>query len=82
MLPYSIRREAMGITGFTLPTMYKWITSPDGRHSILHPFRRGHYLGSGTADSVLYQAGLDGDTIFDEVKRYLDYLVKKEPAHY
>jgi transketolase len=80
MFPYSIRKEAMGITGFTMPTMYRWITSPEGRHRILHPFKKGYYLGSGTAESVLYQAGLDGDTIFKEVKNYLDYMVKKKPA--
>jgi transketolase len=80
ILPYSVRSEAMGITGFTLPTMYKWITNSDGRHRILHPFKKGYYLGSGTADSVLYQAGLDGDTILNEVKNYLDFMVKKKPA--
>ncbi len=80
ILPYAVRREAMGITGFTLPTMYKWITDSDGRHRILHPFKKGFYLGSGTADSVLYQAGLDGDTILKEVKNYLDFMVKKKPA--
>ncbi len=77
LLPYSVRNEAMGITGFTLPTMYKWITNSEGRRRILHPFRKGYYLGSGTAESVMYQAGLDGDTIFKEVKNYLDYMVKK-----
>lgn len=80
LLPYSVRQEAMGITGFTMPTMYRWITSPEGRHRIMHPFKKGYYLGSGTADSVLFQAGLDGDTIFKEVKNYLDYMVKKKPA--
>ncbi len=80
ILPYTVRNEAMGITGFTLPTMYKWITNSDGRHRILHPFKKGFYLGSGTADSVLYQAGLDGDTILKEVKNYLDFMVKKKPA--
>lgn len=80
--PYSLRDEAMGITGFTLPTMYKWITSMEGRHRILHPFMKGYYLGSGTADSVLYQAGLDGDNIFNEVKKYLDNLVTRHPAHF
>jgi transketolase len=80
LLPYSVRNEAMGITGFTLPTMYKWITNSEGRHRILHPFRKGYYLGSGAAESVLYQAGLDGDTIFKEVKNYLDYMVKKKPS--
>lgn len=80
--PYLLRDEAMGITGFTLPTMYKWITSMEGRHRILHPFMKGYYLGSGTADSVLYQAGLDGDNIFKEVKKYLDNLVTRHPAHF
>ncbi len=70
----------MGITGFTMPTMYRWITSSEGRHRILHPFKKGYYLGSGTAESVLYQAGLDGDSIFKEVKSYLDYRVKKKAA--
>lgn len=77
ILPYTLREEAMGITGFTLPTMYKWITSYEGRNRILHPFMRGYYLGSGAAESVLHQAGLDGDNIFAEVKKYLDYLAKK-----
>lgn len=82
ILPYSLREEAIGITGFTLPTMYKWITSMEGRHRILHPFMKGYYLGSGTAESVLYQAGLDGDNLFNEVKKYLNYLVPKHPAHF
>ena len=81
IFPYSLRDEALGITGFTLPTMYRWITSSEGRHRVLHPFKKGYYLGSGTADSVLYQAGLDGDTILKDVKGYLDYLVKKNPVY-
>jgi transketolase len=76
ILPYSIRNKAFGITGFTLPTMYKWITSADARHRILHPFKKGYYLGSGAADSVLLQAGLDADNIFKEVKSYLDVMVR------
>lgn len=76
ILPYSIRNKAFGITGFTLPTMYKWITSPDARHRVIHPFKKGYYLGSGTADSVLLQAGLDGDSILKEVKAYLDVMVR------
>lgn len=77
ILPYQLREEAMGITGFTLPTMYKWITSYEGRNRILHPFMRGYYLGSGAAEYVLQQAGLDGDNIFAEVKKYLDYMTKR-----
>ena len=71
LLPYEVRNTALGITGFTLPTMYKWITSFEGRFNILHPFRNGVYLGSGTAESVLHQAGLDADSMYEEVVRYV-----------
>jgi len=69
--PPETGEKALGITGFTLPTMYKWITSNDMRKKILHPFRGGVYLGSGNADSVLKQAGLDGESIYEEVKKYI-----------
>lgn len=72
LLPYEVRSTALGITGFTLPTMYKWITSFEGRYRILHPFRKGYYLGSGTAESVLHQAGLDADSIYEEVVKYVE----------
>ncbi|MBK8552479.1 MAG: hypothetical protein IPL53_15965 [Ignavibacteria bacterium] len=72
LLPYSVRRNALGITGFTLPTMYKWITGFESRYNILHPFRKGYYLGSGTAESVLHQAGLDAETIYEEILKYIE----------
>ena len=78
LLPYEVRNTALGITGFTLPTMYKWITSFEGRYNILHPFRKGFYLGSGTAESVLHQAGLDADSIYDEVVKYIELNRKKK----
>jgi glycolate oxidase FAD binding subunit len=31
--------KALGITGFTLPTMYRWIRSERGRRMTLHPFK-------------------------------------------
>ncbi len=76
LLPYTVRRDALGITGFTLPTMYKWITGFEARYNILHPFRNGCYLGSGTAESVLHQAGLDADSMYDEVKKYVQHRSK------
>ncbi|MFH1530413.1 MAG: hypothetical protein ABIK09_06720 [Pseudomonadota bacterium] len=63
--------RAMGITGFTLPTMYRWITSPGGRAATLHPFRAGHYLGSGPAATVLKQAGLGGDGQLAAIRAWL-----------
>jgi len=60
--------------------MYRWITSPEMRKRILHPFRKGYYLGSGSAESVLLQAGLDGDSMYKEVKAYLDSRVRRFSA--
>ncbi len=78
LLPYTVRREALGITGFTLPTMYKWITGFEARYNILHPFRKGYYLGSGSAESVLHQAGLDAESMYDEVKKYIEVRSKQK----
>jgi len=64
-------KEAMGITGFTLPTMYRWIRSDRGRRFTLHPFQKGHYLGSGQADKVLAEAGLDGESQFKAIKQWV-----------
>jgi transketolase len=66
--------QAMGITGFTLPTMYRWITSGAGRAATLHPYRHGHYLGSGQGEVVLREAGLDGASQAEAVRAYADLL--------
>lgn len=70
--PEELADEAMGITGFTLPTMYRWVESKAGRAASLHPFMHGHYLGSGQAAAVLREAGLDGRSQFDAIRRYVD----------
>lgn len=67
--------RAMGITGFTLPTMYRWITSAAGRAATLHPFRHGHYLGSGQAEKVIQEAGLDGRSQYEAIVHYVDSQV-------
>lgn len=64
--------EAMGITGFTLPTLYRWVRSDRGRAMTLHPFREGRYLGSGPGERVLAQAGLDGRSQFEAILRYVE----------
>jgi transketolase len=69
--PESMAREAMGITGFTFPTMYRFVTSKEGRAATLHPFQKGHYLGSGQADKVLEEAGLDGESQYKAVVKYV-----------
>ena len=65
-------QSAMGITGFSLPTMYRWIRSDRGRRATLHPYLKGHYLGSGQADMVLAEAGLDGQSQFNAIMQYLE----------
>jgi transketolase len=78
IFPEERAREAMGITGFTLPTMYRWIRSDLGRRMTLHPFQKGHFLGSGPGDMVLLEAGLDGASQYEAVKRYLAELAMAE----
>jgi transketolase len=70
--PEARAREAMGITGFTLPTMHRWITSGRGRAATLHPFMKGRYLGSGPGYRVLEEAGLDGRSQYEAIKRYVE----------
>jgi transketolase len=71
VFPESSAQAAMGITGFTLPTMYRWIRSDRGRAHTLHPFRKGHYLGSGSGAMVVHEAGLDGEGQFEAIKGFL-----------
>lgn len=71
IFPESVALEAMGITGFTLPTMYRWIRSDRGRQMTLHPFQKGHYLGSGQAEMVLVEAGLDGESQYKAIMEYI-----------
>jgi transketolase len=68
--------EAMGITGFTLPTMYRWVRSERGRVATLHPYRQGHFPGSGQGDMVLAEAGLDGDAQYRAIRGYLDAMAR------
>jgi transketolase len=65
-------REAMGITGFTLPTMFRWVLSDLGRAHTLHPFKKGHFLGSGQGPVVLAEAGLDGVSQARAIRSYVE----------
>ncbi len=77
LYPEEQAHAALGITGFTLPTLFRWVRSDAGREASLHPFRHGHYLGSGQGEAVLAEAGLDGESQFAAVKRYLDEIVRR-----
>ncbi|NWG12339.1 MAG: hypothetical protein HXY20_02255 [Acidobacteria bacterium] len=72
IFPEERAREAVGITGFTLPTLYRWIQSDLGRSRSLHPYREGRFLGSGQGHMVLREAGLDGESQYRAIKAYLE----------
>jgi transketolase len=74
IFPEARAQEAMGITGFTLATMYRWIRSDLGRSMTLHPYRHGHFPGSGPGDVVIAEAGLDGDSQYRTIVRYVEAL--------
>jgi transketolase len=71
IFPETHQAEAMGITDFTLPTMNRWIRSDYGRAHTLHPFRAGHFLGSGSVSSVMAEARLDGESQFEMIRAYV-----------
>jgi transketolase len=71
IFPARLAGEALGMTGFTLPTLYRWVCSERGRRMSLHPFKKGHFLGSGQAHMVLAEAELDGE---GQLKAIVEYL--------
>jgi transketolase len=77
IFPAAREAEAMGITGFTLPTMHRWVTSELGRAHTLHPFRKGHYLGSGVGEMVIHEAGLDGEGQAAAIRAYVEALAAR-----
>jgi transketolase len=70
ILPEALTHEAVGITDFTLPTLYQWVRSNDGIRRSLHSFRGGHYLGSGSAAKVLEEAGIHAGGQLEMIVRY------------
>ena len=77
IFPESVAMHAMGLTGFTLPTMYRWVRSDLGRSMTLHPFSHGRYPGSGPGDRVISEAGLDGEGQLAAIMKYLDLKRKQ-----
>ena len=73
--PASVAAEAIGITDFTLPTLWRWVTSSRGREASLHPFGKGHFLGSGAGPKVLREAGLDGESQYRALKAFVGQRV-------
>lgn len=78
IFPEKLRMHAFGMSDFTLPTMYKWIRSEEGIRRTLYPFRKGHYLGSGSGAKVLEEAGIHAA---GQVSAVLDYAQMIEKRH-
>jgi len=78
IFPEERGRETIGITGFTLPTLFRWVRSDTGLAASLHPYRHGHYLGSGQGEVVLREAGLDGESQAAAIAHYVDALRLRE----
>lgn len=72
IFPARLAGEALGMTGFTLPTLYRWVCSERGRRMSLHPFKKGHFLGSGQANMVLAEAELNGEGQMKAIVGYLN----------
>lgn len=77
IFPEHCMHEAMGITDFTLPTMYRWVRSQEGLQRTLHSFREHRYPGSGQAHMVLREAGLDGPSQLAAILDYAEFITQK-----
>jgi transketolase len=75
IFPATLRQEAMGITGFTLATMYRWVASVRGQGHTLHPFMHARFPGSGQARKVMEEAQLHGEAQWEAVSRYAAEMV-------
>ncbi|MBT3392668.1 MAG: hypothetical protein HN833_01245 [Elusimicrobiaceae bacterium] len=80
IMPGKLRQEAMGITDFTKATMYYFINSLKGLNHTLHPYKKGHYLGSGQAVKVFKEAGLDASGQLKAVRAYLKERKQKKAS--
>ncbi|MBI4532977.1 MAG: hypothetical protein HY711_03435 [Candidatus Melainabacteria bacterium] len=77
IFPGSLRQEAMGISGFTLPTMYRWVLSSEGQARCLHPFANGRFPSSGAARKVMEEANLHGEAQWEAIKSYAHSMARR-----
>ena len=69
--PSSAASSAMMFSGFTAATTYRWIMSERGREYTMYPWKRGYFLGSGTGDVCLEQAGMHGEAQWEIIQQYI-----------
>ena len=70
IFPAELMKHAMGITEFTMPTLWRWVRSDEGMKRSLHPFRHGGFLGSGPGDRVLAEGGLDAPAQLEAIRNW------------
>ena len=64
----------MGITGFTVPTLYRWIRCDLGRGTPCTRSERGTTWAAAPGEMVIHEAGLDGEGQYRGLRAYLDAL--------
>jgi transketolase len=69
--PASVASSAMMFSGFTAATTYRWIMSERGRQYTLYPWKQGHFLGSGSGDVCLEQAGMHAEAQWDVIQKFV-----------
>lgn len=77
IFPQKHTYESMGITDFTLPTMYRWVRTKEGLDATLYPFRNGVFLGSGNAAKVLQEAGIHAEGQWEAISQFAQAFEKR-----
>lgn len=78
IFPSALSQEAMGMTDFTIATMYRWIRNDEGLRRSLHSFKEGLYLGSGKAHKVLEEAGINAAAQWKAIQSYAEMMAQKK----
>ncbi len=71
IFPFSSAASAMMITGFTPATTYRWVMSERGRKYTLYPWKKGVFLGSGSGDICLEQAGMHAEAQWEVIQEFV-----------
>lgn len=78
ILPEEIMYHSIGITEFTIATLYWCIRSNFGIKNSLYPFKNGYYCGSGKGEMVLKEAGLDLENQIKTIEKYAIDIEKRK----
>ncbi|MCJ7814876.1 MAG: hypothetical protein MUP31_02375, partial [Xanthomonadales bacterium] len=69
--PFTVASSAMMFSGFTVATTHRWIMSERGREFTRYPWKQGFFLGSGTGDVCLEQAGMHGEAQWEIIQKFI-----------